>query len=108
MGLRLPVILALLLAVAALIAGCGSSGSSENGVAAKSPSDIVTASKAAAESASAVHVTGSILSGGAPITIDLSLVEGKGGKGQISENGLSFQLIQVGGYAYISGSSEFY
>lgn len=108
MGLRLPSIAALLLTVAALVAGCGSSSSSENGVAAKSPSDIVTASKAAAESASAVHVTGSIVSGGAPITIDLSLVEGKGGKGQISENGLSFQLIQVGGYAYISGSSEFY
>lgn len=108
MGLRLPAILVLLFAVTALIVGCGSSGGSENGVAAKSPSDIVTASKAAAESASAVHVTGSIVSGGAPITIDLSLVEGKGGKGQISENGLSFQLIQVGGYAYISGSSEFY
>jgi hypothetical protein len=91
-----------------LIAGCGSSGSSENGVAAKAPNEIVSTSKAAAESASAVHVTGSIVSGGVPITIDLSLVEGKGGKGKISQNGLSFQLIQVGGYAYISGSSEFY
>jgi hypothetical protein len=99
------------LAVLALsvIAGCGSSsGSSENGVAAKSPTEILAATKAAADSASAVHVSGSLVSGGAPITLDLNLVAGKGGKGSISENGLSFELIQVGNYAYISGSSKFY
>jgi hypothetical protein len=108
MGLRLPSIPALALFIALAVAGCGSSGaSSDNGVAAKPPADIVTASKAAAASASAVHVSGSIISGGAPITLDLSLVEGKGGKGRISENGLSFELIQIGGYAYISGSTDF-
>jgi hypothetical protein len=108
-GLRLPFIPALALIAALAVAGCGSSGgSSENGVAAKSPTEIVAASKAAAASASAVHVSGSIISEGAPITLDLSLVEGQGGKGRVSENGLSFELIQVGGYAYISGSAEFY
>jgi hypothetical protein len=100
---------AVLALVAAIVAGCGSSGgSSENGVAAKSPTEILTAAKAAAESASAVHVSGSMVSGGAPITLDLNLVAGKGGKGRISENGLSFELIAVGGTAYISGSAEFY
>jgi hypothetical protein len=107
MGLRLPPI-AVLALVGALLVGCGGSGSSENGVAAKSPTEIVSATKAAATGASAVHVSGSIVSGGVPISIDLQLVAGQGGKGQISENGLSFQLVQVGGYAYISGSSAFY
>jgi len=49
-----------------------------------------------------------MVSGGAPITLDLHLVAGKGGKGKISENGLSFELVQLNGTAYISGSSEFY
>jgi hypothetical protein len=114
MGPRLPAAAALAPAAAALalsaalIAGCGSSSSSENGVAAKSPTEIVTATKNAADTASSVHVSGSIVSGGVPITIDLHVASGKGGRGQISENGLSFELIEVGGNAYISGSSEFY
>ncbi len=55
-----------------------------------------------------MHVAGSIVSGSSPITLDLELVAGKGGRGQISENGLSFNLIQVDGTAYISGSPAFY
>ena len=111
MRLRLPSKVGSLLALAAtaaVIAGCGSSGSSDNGVAAKSPAEIVTATKAAADSASAVHVSGSMVSGGAPINLDLSLVAGKGGRGRISENGLSFELVQLNGTAYISGSPAFY
>lgn len=104
-----PAAAAAALALALLaIAGCGSNSSSDNGVAAKSPTEIVNASKAAAESASAVHVSGSTVTGGVPITLDLTLVKGQGGKGRISQNGLSFELIQVNGTAYISGSSEFY
>lgn len=101
--------LALLALLAGIVGGCGSSSSSsDNGVASKSPTEILTASKNAAASASAVHVSGSLVSGGVPITIDLTLVSGEGGKGRISQNGLSFELIQVGGKAYISGSSGFY
>lgn len=106
---RLLAAAALAMLILVAIAGCGSSGgSSENGVAAKSPTEIVAASKAAADGASAVHVSGSLVSGGVPITLDLNLVAGKGGKGRISQNGLSFELIQVDGNAYISGSTEFY
>jgi hypothetical protein len=107
--LPLPAVTALVL-VAALLGGCGSSGStsSSNGIAAKTPAEILTAAKAAADSASSVHVSGSIVSGSSPITLNLELLAGKGGRGQISENGLSFNLIQVGGTAYISGSPAFY
>lgn len=115
--LRLPLtaVTALLL-LAALLGGCGggsgSSGSSassaSNGISAETPSQILAAAKAAADSASSVHVAGSIASASAPITLNLELLAGKGGRGQISENGLSFNLIQIGDIAYISGSPAFY
>jgi hypothetical protein len=88
------------------LAGCG--GSSDNGLASKSPTAIVAAAKAAADGASAVHVSGSTVTGSAPIDLDLSLVAGRGGRGRISENGLSFELIELDGTTYISGSSVFY
>jgi hypothetical protein len=103
---RLAVSLLALAAVA--IAGCGSSSSSGNGVASKSPTEILAASKAAAEAASSVHVAGSLASNGTPITLNLSLVSGHGGRGQISEDGLAFELIVVGDTIYIKGSSAFY
>ena len=110
MRLRLPSlagpVLGLLFA-AAVLGGCGSS-SSGNGVAAKTPAEIVAATKLAADAASSVHVSGSIVSGGAPITLDLDLLAGKGGRGRLSESGLSFELIQTGGTVYIKGSPAFY
>jgi hypothetical protein len=90
-----------------LLGGCGSS-SSGNGIAAKSPTDIVAAAKVAADAASSVHVSGSIVSGGSPITLDLDLLAGKGGRGRLTENGLGFELIEIGGTVYIKGSSAFY
>jgi hypothetical protein len=98
--------LALALAVGAL-AGCGSS-SSGNGVASKSPAEILAAARTAADGASAVHVSGSTVTGGTPIALDLSLVAGKGGMGQIAQNGLSFKLIELEGTIYIKGSPAFY
>jgi hypothetical protein len=93
--------------LAGLLGGCGSS-SSGNGVAAKTPTGIVAAAKVAADAASSVHVAGSIVSGGSPITLDLDLLAGKGGRGQLTENGLGFELIETGGTVYIKGSSAFY
>ncbi len=105
---RRPLVAGLsLLAAVAALAGCGGS-SAGNGVASKSPAEIAAAAKAAADSATAVHVSGSTVAAGAPIALDLSLVAGKGGKGKISENGLSFELIELDGTIYISGSTAFY
>jgi hypothetical protein len=97
-----------LVVIAALIAGCGSSGSSGNGIASKAPGEIVAATKVAADAASSVHVSGSIVSNGSPITLDMNLLEGKGGRGHLSESGLSFELVQTGGTVYIKGSPAFY
>ena len=110
---RSPILAALLIALlAALLAGCGgsssSSSSSGNGVADKSPTAIIAATKAAADGAKSVHVSGSLVSGGSPITLDMDLLAGKGGRGQLSQDGLSFELIEVGGTVYIKGSQAFY
>jgi hypothetical protein len=98
-------VLALLLA---LLSGCGSSSSSSNGTASKSPTEVVAAAKAAAAGAASAHVAGAILDEGKPISLDMRLVSGKGGKGRITLEGLRIELIQVGKSVYINGSKAFY
>lgn len=93
--------------IASVLAGCGG-GSSDNGVASKSPKQIVSAANNAINHASAVHVAGSIVSSGAPLSLDLSLVSGKGGRGQVSEGGLTFQIVDVGQTVYIQGTPAFW
>jgi hypothetical protein len=99
--------LALPLLVLALT-GCGGSSSSGNGVESKSPDQILEAAKTAAKGAASVHVVGSIVSEGKPISLDMELLAGKGGKGRISQEGFSIDLIQTGGAVYINGSAAFY
>lgn len=103
-----PVRALIVLSVLAVAAcGCGSS-SSGNGIASKTPAEIVAAAKQAADGASSVHVVGSIVAEGAPLTLDLDLVDGRGGRGKLSQNGVSFELIEVGGDIYIKGGAAFY
>lgn len=92
----------------AVISGCGSSSSSGNGLASKTPAEIVAAAKAAAAGAATAHVAGSIVDEGKPISLDMELVAGKGGKGRITLEGLSINLIQINGVVYINGSAAFY
>jgi hypothetical protein len=109
MAARRSSLLAALLALVlvAALAGCGG-GSSGNGIAEKSPAEILASTKAAADAAKSVHVSGSLVTGGTPITLDMNLVAGQGGRGQLSQSGLAFELIVVGGTVYIKGSSGFY
>lgn len=107
MRIRLSTVVACATLAAGVLAGCGSS-SSGNGVASKSADQIVTASNAAVANAKSVHLAGSITTDGVPLTLDLSLVNGKGGSGAISEAGLSFRLIDVGQTVYIQGSQAFW
>jgi hypothetical protein len=54
-----------------------------------------------------VHISGSLSSDGHPITLDMNLVAGRGGRGEITENGLGFKLIRLGNTVYINGSEAF-
>jgi hypothetical protein len=95
--------------VTVVVAGCGgSSGPSSNGVERKSPDGIVTAARNAIESVRSVHVAGNLMNGGSRITLDLNLVNGKGGQGSMAQDGLSFQVVRVGGEMYIDGTIAFW
>ncbi|MGO9488107.1 MAG: hypothetical protein ACLQBB_03655 [Solirubrobacteraceae bacterium] len=104
---RVSALALLALALLLVLAGCGGS-SSDNGVAAKSPDQILEATKAAARQAASVHIAGSINSGGKPISLNMELLAGKGGKGTISQEGFTINIVQSGGAVYINGSAAFY
>jgi hypothetical protein len=93
--------------LAAALAGCGGS-SQGNGVASKTPAEILASAKILADAASSVHVYGSIQSGGSPLTLNLYLQAGRGARGQLTENGYAFEIIQRHHIVYIKGSSGFY
>jgi hypothetical protein len=103
-----PLLLSAFALAAGTLAGCGGSSSSGNGVASKTPTEILASAKALADAAGTVHVSGSIVTGRSPITLDLLLASAKGGRGRLSENGLSFELIELYGTVYIKGSPAFY
>jgi hypothetical protein len=87
-------------AVLVMLAGCGGS-SSNSGIASEQPQKILSDSLAAANGLKSVHAAGTVNSGGQHITIDIQLVGGKGGRGQITLGGLSFQLVGLNKYAYM-------
>ena len=94
--------------LASALARCGGSSSpTGNGVASKTPAEIVAAAKAAADEAASVHISGDI-SEGAPLSLDMQLLAGKGGRGRITQNGVSFELITLASTVYIKGSAAFY
>jgi hypothetical protein len=100
----------LLLLAGGILAGCGSSSSlsAENGVASKTPTQIVSSAKAAAAGAASVHVAGSIVSEGKPISIDMELVGRNEGKGSVTLEGLEISLIDIDRAVFVKGSRAFY
>jgi hypothetical protein len=97
---------------AVAVSACGgssqSSSASDNGVSSKSPQEILSAANAAINGVSTVHVSGSVTSGGSPINMNLNLVSGKGAKGQMSQNGMSFQLVTNDKSVYINAGPAFW
>jgi len=100
--------LALVLA-ATFLAGCGGSkkAAKPNGEASKPVGRVLADAKAAAASASSLHVSGKVVSDSTPVTLDLTLAR-KGAKGSMSTSGLQFDLVRIGDTAYIRGSDAFY
>jgi hypothetical protein len=94
------------LLVACAVAACG--GASGNGVASKSSNQIVASALHAIDTAKSAHISGKVISGSSPITLNLNLVSGKGGSGQMSENGLSFRIVVLHHEVYIDGSPGFW
>jgi len=95
-------------ALAVAFAGCGADSTAENGLTAKTPTQIVAAARSAAAGAATVHVVGSILAGRTPISLDMELVSGKGGQGRIALEGLSVRLVDIDKAVYINSGEAFY
>ncbi len=94
---------------AALLAGCGSSSSSSgNSLASKSPEQIVAAAKAASQNAATVHISGSVVDEGKPISLSMDLVANKGAKGHLTLEGNGIEIVEVEKAFYINGSAAFY
>jgi len=104
MRLRLQLLPAIALGLA--LAACGGVSSS-NGVAAKSPVEILAAARSAADGAATVHVAGSIVSEGQPISLDMELVGEKGGQGRLTLGGLGIQLVKLDRTVFVRGNAAF-
>lgn len=98
---------ALALVGAALLAGCGTSSSAGNRLAAAPPAQILAAAETAAAHAAAVRVAGSILSEGEPISLNMELLPSKGGAGELTLPGARVELIELDGLMYVKGDAGF-
>jgi hypothetical protein len=68
----------------------------------------VAAAQQAIDGVKSVHVSGGTTTGQVPVTLDLSLVAGKGGRGSMVINGGNLQIVAVGPSIYINASSTFW
>jgi hypothetical protein len=112
------------IAAAALIAGCGGSGSPaagggpsatpttiappENGVATLPGAQILTRAKAALAKATSVHVVGSLPGGGAELRFDVRIRGTAGGYGAISLDNHKLEVIRIAQTAYLRGDEKFW
>jgi hypothetical protein len=91
------------LALLALLAGCGSSG---NGIASKSAGEILTAARAAAQSAHSVRITTKSSARGTTLTLNAGLAKDHG-RGRYSLLGLEVEAILIGDTLYVKGNRLF-
>jgi ABC-type glycerol-3-phosphate transport system substrate-binding protein len=89
-----------------VLAACGG-GKKTNGEEKKTAAQVVGDARAAAKSASIVHVVGGGVDNGQPIKLDLWIGDGKG-KGHLAEGGLSFDIVRIGKTVYVKGSAAFW
>jgi hypothetical protein len=113
MRLRFATAIFCCLCLGGALSACGGSSSSsssatDNGVSAKAPNDIVTSAAQAVKGVTSIHVAGSTTSNNSPVSLDLHLVAGKGGRGTLSFQGQSLQIVAIGQTVYINAPASFW
>lgn len=101
---RLPILLLSPLLAVVLIAGCGSTS---NGIASKSPTEILATSRTTAEHASSVRISHSSSQGKAVTTTLDAVLTKDDGEAQFSLLGVSFDVIHIGDTTYFKGNRRF-
>ncbi len=91
-------------ALAVILAGCGSGES----VTSKSAAEILAASRAAALSASSVHVLTKVSIGKHQVANDDQELAGDGGRAKLSLVGRRYEAIRIGNTVYVKGGPAFY
>jgi hypothetical protein len=89
-------------------AGALTARAATNTITSQSPSAILAAATSAIDGVGAVHVSGSGVSNGTSISLDLHIVAGKGGEGTVALGGLSFQFVVIGNEGYFKASAAFW
>ncbi len=95
------------LAALALTAGCGSSGTPDNGESKKTGPQVANDAATALEGTGAVHVKGTFTDTGKQGNVDLQL-QGNDVSGNLSAEGQSFAIIETAGKTYIQGDTAFW
>lgn len=105
------------LAVAAASVGLGACGSSsgtgagsgsDNGIAKKSPADIVKAAAKAVAAAKSVHINAAGTQGGKAFAADLELFSNGDASGSVTESGKQVQVISLGAKEYLKAGLSFW
>ncbi|HWX96805.1 MAG TPA: hypothetical protein VNZ01_08120 [Solirubrobacteraceae bacterium] len=94
-------LVALAVALTTAFTACG--GSSNSGVASKSAAEILSASKAAAASATSVHLTTTT----GEVVLDVNLTP-NGGTGRLTLSGSTLELMRVGSTLYLKAAPKVY
>ncbi len=103
--------------VVVALSACGGSGgpagggvSSPRGIATPGPDALVTRATRAIEGVRSVRLTGTLDAGlaGHPLALHLTIASGRGAIGSLSESGVSFRLVVIGGSDYIRGTTSFW
>ncbi|RKN47087.1 hypothetical protein [Streptomyces hoynatensis] len=94
--------------LAAALAACGDDpDKGTNGIGRLSAEEIEQRARQAAEDASSVRLTGTVISDGASYDLDVRLGE-EGAVGEVSSQGSEFQLLRIGEDLYIKADAAFW
>lgn len=99
-----------LVAAATSLTGCSSGEDPDagtNGVGKLSAAKIQGKAGRAADAASAVRLSGTVVSKNHTYTLDMRL-KGEGGTGSVTSKGQTFQLLRIGEELYLKAGSEFW
>ncbi|WP_030929248.1 hypothetical protein [Streptomyces sp. NRRL S-646] len=91
-----------------LLAGCSEDPDAGTNGVGKLPADkIQSRTRAAAESAEAVRLSGTVVTNGRTYTLDMRLKSG-GGSGSVTSKGVAFGLLRIGEQLYLKAGAEFW
>ncbi|WP_432117176.1 hypothetical protein [Streptomyces sp. bgisy032] len=98
-----------LLVTATVLTGCAEEDPNEgtNGVGRLPAAQIQSKTRAAAESAGAVRLHGSVVSGGRTYALDMRLKD-DGGDGSVTTKGTTFKLLRIGEQLFVKADAEFW